>query len=276
MLRGENLNYKSKGHFAQTGFMNALQNNGLDFILKNFITIPNMTFKSEEVSSELIEAQYYNSWKLGLWRDDAEEIFDSSTSTYEKLSFNKHFYGSLNLFINSESCAEKCSSLLSAMIVSIQTCKKILFEELKTNSIEVVNILNSIIGRFYNLNQLHKVVLISDTPSILNKAISLNQHYLLDYELKFFAPNESYNFFSDLFSVRCIIAKTLLKSNPICSNEIKNSLLIMHDACTDHAVLHKRFQVSGFQFNWELNYFFLKKIPIHLNISHFRVLKILL
>ena len=242
MLRGQN--HKSTDNFAQIGFLKALQNNGLDFILKNFITTPNMIFNSEAVSNELIEAQYYNSWKLGLWRDDAEEIFDSSSATNEKLSFNKHFYSSLNLFINSESCVEKCSSLLSAMIVSIQTCKKILFEELKTNSIEVVNILNSIIGRFYNLNQLQKFVQISDMPSLLTKAISLNQHYLLDYELRFFAPNESYNFFSDLFSVRCMIAKTLLKSNPICSNEIKNSLLIMHDACTDHAVLHKRFQVN--------------------------------
>ena len=77
---------------AQIGLLKALHNNGLDGLLKNFIKniTSTSTINSQmNENSELIDAKYYSSWKLGMWDDEKCNIIEPSDS-----SFNKNFHSS--------------------------------------------------------------------------------------------------------------------------------------------------------------------------------------
>lgn len=87
-----NNEFADDSNYAQIGLLKALQNNGFDGLLKNFIqNISNTNTLASQMneSSELVDAKFYSSWKLGMWDNDKCTSLEPSNS-----SFNKNFHSS--------------------------------------------------------------------------------------------------------------------------------------------------------------------------------------
>ena len=128
----------------------------------------------------------------------------------------------------------------------LNNCEGILFKELKTASTESVNLLNPIIGRFYNLEMLRKFTFLVD-QSAATDSNELNQDpvFLSDYELEYFSQNKSFSLFDDFFTVKSILSKQLLEKRPKMDNTIRQHLTFIYNKMIDHCILHKRYQVKA-------------------------------
>ena len=127
----------------------------------------------------------------------------------------------------------------------IHTCQNLLFDELQTTSVESVNLMNPIIGHFYNLDQLRKFTFLMSEISleILTEEIDQDLMLLTDYELQYFSQTVSFSLFDDFFSVKSLLAQELLAAKPKTANIIRNYLAFIYDRSIDHCILHKRYQV---------------------------------
>lgn len=148
----------------------------------------------------------------------------------------------MNLTNNLETTVTWDKTRLSSCI---QTCQDLLFKELQTTSIESVNLLNPIISRFYNLNQLHKFTFLINEPAQLAlNEINQDHTFLVNYELMCFSHTKSFTLFDDFFTVKVIIANQLMQMKPKLTNVIRNYLTFIYDKSIDHCILHKRYQVN--------------------------------
>ena len=79
---------------AQIGLLSSLQNNGLDGLLKGFISNQkcSIAHNGQPFEDELADAKFYNLWKLSIW--DEEPILSQAASPdlLDITSFNKSFY----------------------------------------------------------------------------------------------------------------------------------------------------------------------------------------
>lgn len=132
----------------------------------------------------------------------------------------------------------------------LDKCENLLFTELQTTNIESVNLLNPIIGRFYNLDQIKNFMAFRNlTTEQSMDEIKLSETLWNDYELCYFPQSESFDLVNDLFSVKSIISKQLLKEKPEMADPVRNYLASIQDKLIDHSILHKRFQVYSMIIN---------------------------
>ena len=208
---------------AQIGIINAFSNNGLENTLKNYL-LSNKEFQNE--FNELDDVKYYNSWKLSIWTYESPKEIDS---------FNKHYHSALKLYVNEE----KNESNMSKILNIIDQSQNSLFTELTSICVNLTYSIYPILANFYNLNQIKKFSTILN----LNDFIK-NELVLLSYESNYFSESESFSLNNDLLTTRLILAKSLLKSQPIeTSYLVKNYLVSIYDKIIENAVSHKRFQV---------------------------------
>lgn len=212
---------------AEIGFLKALSNNGLENTLNNLLTFKQEFQQENNELNDLIDVKYYNSWKLSIWSEDSIESNQIET-------YNKKYYSALKLFVNHD----KKSSDLSRIFSIIDNSQHLLFNQLIANSVGLTHSIYSILGNFYNLNQIKKFCSISSQN--LNEFLS-NENYLFEYESQYFSKTDFFNINDDLLTTRILLTKSLLDTKP--SFELKNYLAFIYDKIAENAVIHKRFQV---------------------------------
>ena len=217
---------------AEIGIFNALRNNGLENTLNSLLT----TSQPAHIENiNLIDVKYHNSWKLSIWHDDNE-----SDLTCQSESYHKNFYSAVNLFVNREKNRLNTSKIFSI----IEHSQSLLFDELLKNVTGLTHSVYSVLGRFYNLNELKKFcsMLSTNSETELNEFIKKDMCQF-EYEAKYFSRMNSFDLEDDLLSTRAILCKSLLESKSCNLHTLQNYLALVYDKIVSNAVLHKRFQV---------------------------------
>lgn len=94
----QNLAVKS----AQIGLLKSLQNNGLDSLLKGFISTNgscNFACEGQDFDNQLTDVKFYNSWKLSAWDQESNGDGQTSSDLLDCTSYNKSFYLGLNYYL---------------------------------------------------------------------------------------------------------------------------------------------------------------------------------
>ncbi len=217
---------------AEIGIFNALRNNGLENTLNSLLT---RCQPSHVENINLTDVKYHNSWKLGIWHEA-----DESDPLNQSESYHKNFYTAINLFVNREKNRLNTSKIFSI----IDHSQSLLFSELLKNATGLAHSVYSVLGRFYNLNEIKKFCSMFAT----NSEAELNEFIKKDlcqfeYESKYFSRMNSFDLQDDLLTTRVILCKSLLESKPDHFHSLQSYLSLVYDKMVTNAVLHKRFQV---------------------------------